>query len=315
MALLSLTASARPDPARALDPALLLDQSATWRSCRVASRRSGDARGGRGDRAHLRPRPADPRAVPEVSRATSYRGARHEHHLAPSGDGGDRAALSRRPSSSRSRQWSSPSPWACLSGSSRQSATAASSTTASLVTSLIGDLVSRVLPRDPAQVPVLRELGWLPTIGRQDVLISADHPTGFYVLDGIVTLNFEAAWDAALHLVLPAIALGSIPLAIVARITRAAVLDVQNEDYVRTARAKGCQLASRRQPPHLPQRDASRRHDHRTADGSASLRRDPDGNGVCHPRAWGRGSPKRSATATIRFSRAASSSSRSCSCS
>jgi peptide/nickel transport system permease protein len=41
------------------------------------------------------------------------------------------------------------------------------------------------------------------------------------------------------HLTLPAIALGSIPLAIVARITRAAVLDVQNEDYVRTARAKG----------------------------------------------------------------------------
>src|ERR687895_658631 len=83
------------------------------------------------------------------------------------------------------------------------------------------------------------KLGWLPTIGRQDVLISADHPTGFYVLDGLVTLNFEAAWDAALHLILPAIALGSIPLAIVARITRAAVLDVQNEDYVRTARAKG----------------------------------------------------------------------------
>jgi peptide/nickel transport system permease protein len=71
------------------------------------------------------------------------------------------------------------------------------------------------------------------------VLLSADHPTGFYVLDGILTLNFPAAWDAALHLILPAIALGSIPLAIVARITRAAVLDVQNEDYVRTARAKG----------------------------------------------------------------------------
>jgi peptide/nickel transport system permease protein len=46
-------------------------------------------------------------------------------------------------------------------------------------------------------------------------------------------------WDAIKHLILPAIALGSIPLAIIARITRAAVLDVQNEDYVRTARAKG----------------------------------------------------------------------------
>ena len=45
--------------------------------------------------------------------------------------------------------------------------------------------------------------------------------------------------DVGKHLILPAIALGSIPLAIIARITRAAVLDVQNEDYVRTARAKG----------------------------------------------------------------------------
>ena len=83
------------------------------------------------------------------------------------------------------------------------------------------------------------ELGWLPSVGRQDVLIEAEHPTNFYVLDGIVTGNWTAAWDAIKHLILPAIALGSIPLAIIARITRASVLDVQNEDYVRTARAKG----------------------------------------------------------------------------
>jgi peptide/nickel transport system permease protein len=83
------------------------------------------------------------------------------------------------------------------------------------------------------------ELGWLPSIGRQDVLIEAEHPTNFYILDGIITRNWEAAWDAVQHLILPAIALGSIPLAIIARITRASVLDVQNEDYVRTARAKG----------------------------------------------------------------------------
>ena len=82
-------------------------------------------------------------------------------------------------------------------------------------------------------------LGWLPSIGRQDVLIEAKHPTGFYVLDGLLTGNWTAMWDAIKHLILPAVALGSIPLAIVARITRAAVLDVQNEDYVRTARAKG----------------------------------------------------------------------------
>ena len=86
-------------------------------------------------------------------------------------------------------------------------------------------------------------LGWLPSIGRQDVLLDTPHPTNFYVLDGIVTGNWVAAWDAMKHLILPALALGSIPLAIIARITRAAALDVQNEDYVRTARAKGL-------PPH-----------------------------------------------------------------
>lgn len=83
------------------------------------------------------------------------------------------------------------------------------------------------------------ELGLLPTVGRISVLIDVDHPTGFYVLDAILAGNMEALWDVLKHLILPAVALGSIPLAIIARITRAAVLDVQNEDYVRTARAKG----------------------------------------------------------------------------
>jgi peptide/nickel transport system permease protein len=79
----------------------------------------------------------------------------------------------------------------------------------------------------------------LPSVGREDVLANTEHPTGFYVLDGIVTRNWAASWDAIQHLILPAIALGSIPLAIIMRITRASTLDVQNEDYVRTARAKG----------------------------------------------------------------------------
>src|SRR6478735_6614854 len=60
-----------------------------------------------------------------------------------------------------------------------------------------------------------------------------------YIFDAIINGDPEALWDAIKHLILPAIALGSIPLAIIARITRASVLDVQNEDYVRTARAKG----------------------------------------------------------------------------
>jgi peptide/nickel transport system permease protein len=83
------------------------------------------------------------------------------------------------------------------------------------------------------------KLGWLPSSGRQDVRMSSEHPTGFYVLDGLITGNPQAAWDAIKHLVLPGIALGTIPLAILTRITRASVLDVVHEDYVRTAEAKG----------------------------------------------------------------------------
>ena len=83
-------------------------------------------------------------------------------------------------------------------------------------------------------------LGWLPSVGRIDLLIlDAKHPTNFYLLDALITRDWSTLWDVSKHLILPAIALGSIPLAIIARITRASVLDVQNEDYVRTARAKG----------------------------------------------------------------------------
>jgi peptide/nickel transport system permease protein len=83
------------------------------------------------------------------------------------------------------------------------------------------------------------QLGWLPSVGRMSVLIDVPHPTNFYLLDAILARNWEAFVDVSKHLILPAIALGSIPLAIIARITRASVLDVQNEDYVRTAQAKG----------------------------------------------------------------------------
>jgi peptide/nickel transport system permease protein len=83
------------------------------------------------------------------------------------------------------------------------------------------------------------KLGWLPSVGQIDVTKNVKHSTNFYVLDAIITRDWGTLADVLKHLVLPAVALGTIPLAIVARITRAAVLDVQNEDYVRTARAKG----------------------------------------------------------------------------
>lgn len=82
-------------------------------------------------------------------------------------------------------------------------------------------------------------LHWLPTALRQDPRIDATHITNFYVLDGILTQEWDAAWDAIEHLILPAVALATIPLAIIVRITRASVAEVMNEDYVRTAEAKG----------------------------------------------------------------------------
>jgi peptide/nickel transport system permease protein len=109
----------------------------------------------------------------------------------------------------------------------------------SLVASLIGISIPVFFLAIILKYIFAVRLGWLPSVGRQDVLIAAEHPTNFYILDAIITLNWEAFVDAIKHLILPAIALGTIPLAVITRITRASVLDVQNEDYVRTARAKG----------------------------------------------------------------------------
>ncbi|KAB8164601.1 MULTISPECIES: ABC transporter permease [Streptomyces] len=82
-------------------------------------------------------------------------------------------------------------------------------------------------------------LGWLPSGGRLTTGIDATDVTGFAVLDGLLTGEFDASWDAVQHLILPGLALASIPLAVVVRITRASVLEVLSEDYVRTAESKG----------------------------------------------------------------------------
>lgn len=63
--------------------------------------------------------------------------------------------------------------------------------------------------------------------------------SNFNMLNTLLALNFEAFWDALRHMILPAIAVGTIPLAIIARITRSSLLEVLSLDYVRTARAKG----------------------------------------------------------------------------
>jgi peptide/nickel transport system permease protein len=110
---------------------------------------------------------------------------------------------------------------------------------ASVVMSLIGITIPVFFLAFILKYVFAVQLGWLPSDGRQNPRIDATHVTGFYVWDGIITGGFDAAWDAFLHLVLPALALGTIPLAIIVRITRASVLEVQNADYVRTGRAKG----------------------------------------------------------------------------
>ena len=110
---------------------------------------------------------------------------------------------------------------------------------ASLIISLVGISIPVFFLAILLKYVFAVKLGLLPTVGRISATIDLEHPTNFYVLDAIIAGDPEALWDVLKHMILPAIALGSIPLAIIARITRASVLDVQNEDYVRTARAKG----------------------------------------------------------------------------
>jgi peptide/nickel transport system permease protein len=84
-------------------------------------------------------------------------------------------------------------------------------------------------------------LHWLPPSGRLSVEAGFTFQpiTGFYVLDALLTLNGPLLLDVLSHLVLPALTLGTIPLAILARITRSAMLDTLSQDYIRTAKAKG----------------------------------------------------------------------------
>jgi peptide/nickel transport system permease protein len=79
----------------------------------------------------------------------------------------------------------------------------------------------------------------LPFPGRVGSDVSFVSYTGLYVVDTIITFNLPALWDVLRHLILPAVALGTIPMAVITRMTRSSMLEVMGEDYVRTARAKG----------------------------------------------------------------------------
>jgi peptide/nickel transport system permease protein len=82
-------------------------------------------------------------------------------------------------------------------------------------------------------------LGWLPIGGRIDLLIPFHRVTGFMLFDSIITGNGAALISVLRHLILPGIALGTIPMAIIARTTRSSMLEVLRQDFIRTERAKG----------------------------------------------------------------------------
>ena len=78
-----------------------------------------------------------------------------------------------------------------------------------------------------------------PVSGRIDVLYYIEPVTGFLLIDTLLSDEPEAFWSAVRHLILPTIVLGTVPLAVIARMTRSAMLEVLGEDYIRTAKAKG----------------------------------------------------------------------------
>ena len=82
-------------------------------------------------------------------------------------------------------------------------------------------------------------LGWTPVSGRLAIQYDIPTVTGFMLIDSLLSGDKGAFRSALSHLILPAAALGTIPLAVIARMTRSSMLEVLREDYVRTARAKG----------------------------------------------------------------------------
>lgn len=82
-------------------------------------------------------------------------------------------------------------------------------------------------------------LQWLPSGGRLSTGMEIQSITNLLLLDSLLTGNFPGFWDALKHIILPATALATIPAAIITRMTRSSMLDVLQEDYIRTASAKG----------------------------------------------------------------------------
>jgi peptide/nickel transport system permease protein len=117
------------------------------------------------------------------------------------------------------------------------------------------DSVARILALTGVSMPIFWlgvmlawvfavELRWLPTGARLDSVADYEPWTHFVLLDAVLQRQWAMIGDALRHLVLPAVALATIPLAVVARMTRASMLEVLSRDYVRTAEAKGLSRAA-----------------------------------------------------------------------
>ncbi|TCP24560.1 peptide/nickel transport system permease protein [Scopulibacillus darangshiensis] len=83
------------------------------------------------------------------------------------------------------------------------------------------------------------ELHWLPSIGRDNIRNAVNPITHFFLIDTLLQGRFDQFWVVIKHLILPSVALATIPMAIIARMTRSSMLEVMRSDYIRTARAKG----------------------------------------------------------------------------
>ncbi|PLT30174.1 ABC transporter permease [Peribacillus deserti] len=82
----------------------------------------------------------------------------------------------------------------------------------------------------------------LPTTGRDNIRDPVEAVTNFYLIDSLLNNRFDQFIEVIRHLILPGIALGTIPMAIIARMTRSSMLEVMRSDYIRTARAKGMKM-------------------------------------------------------------------------
>ena len=129
-------------------------------------------------------------------------------------------------------------------------------------------------------------LGWTPVSGRISMMYFFPQVTGFMLIDSLISGQAGAFRSAVSYLILPTVVLATIPLAVIARQTRSAMLEVLGEDYVRTARSKGLSAIPGHRRACATQRADPGHHHDRPAGGRAACRRDPDGNDLLLAGHW-----------------------------